>query len=171
VTVPGGQEQDAVLSAEEVMALGEADPGALWPFAKEIRALAASHEALRVRADQAAEDREAARLERDEVRADLAFVSQQLRESVQWRDKLIEAKPHIYHDVPGEPIGHDGWDCDENCAACHFCAKARAAVAEAESLRQALRKYGRHGTFCAHSTGGVCDCGLDAALAAGGDAE
>ena len=28
----------------------------------------------------------------------------------------------------------------------------------------ALRTYGRHGTFCAHSTGGLCDCGFSSAL-------
>ena len=41
-----------------------------------------------------------------------------------------------------------------------------AAEARVSELQEVLRKYGRHGTFCAHSTGGLCDCGLDAALAA-----
>ena len=49
--------------------------------------------------------------------------------------------------------------------------QARVEAAEREQdearvlMRSALLSYGRHGTFCAWSTGGVCDCGLDDAIA------
>jgi hypothetical protein len=49
--------------------------------------------------------------------------------------------PHVYSKAgPGDFIGHDGWECDEDCDACYFAHRAEAAERENERLKVELEQ-------------------------------